>query len=283
MQVVATGLGDGGGRVVGLELVRPAGVGRALLRQADLVVHAEALVDIAFVQLAGLGYRCLAGSLVVLPHFHRVAATVLANADGAAGAVALVAIRPVAFAILVDLDIAIDVAQVLGGGVVVLAGLVDDAAVVAATKGLLDEGLVALAGLPGGGLAAFLAVLPHGGFIADALLGLQRFVVRPNRLAGEGIVVAAAGVLGDLAAVLEQLVGVAGVVLAVGALLDIAGALGLHRQVVVALAGLGLGGRGEWRQGLADFGDVFLAVLGLGRGAVSSHGLTCKGQDDSGT
>ncbi len=171
----------------------------------------------------------------------------------------------------------------LGSGVVFLACLVDAAAVVAATKGLLDEGFVALAGLPGLGLAAFLAVLPHGRSVFGALLVLLRLVAQAQRLADEGIVVAAAGVLGGLAAVLDQLVGVAGVVLAVGALLDIAGALRLHRQVVVALAGLGLGCRSEWCQGLADFGDVFLAVLGLGRGAVSSHGLTCKGQDDSGT
>lgn len=186
-------------------------------------------------------------------------------------------------AILVHLDVAIDVVQVLGGGVVVLAGLVDGTAVVGATEGLLDEGFVALAGLPGGGFAAFLGVLPHGGFVADTLLGLQRFIVQPYRLAGEGIVVAAPGTLGDLAAVLEQLLGVAGVVLAGGALLDIAGALGLHRHMVVALARLVLGGRGEGCLGLRDFGDVFLAVLGLGRGAVSSHGLTCEGQDDSGT
>ncbi|MNE81950.1 hypothetical protein D3C76_1148070 [compost metagenome] len=105
-------------------------------------------------------------------------------------------------AILVDLDFATDVVQVLGGSVVALAGLVDGAVVVAATEGLLDEGFVALAGLPGGGFAAFLAVLPHDRDVSKALLGLQRFVVQAQRLAGEGVVVITTGLLGDHAAVL---------------------------------------------------------------------------------
>lgn len=71
-----------------------------------------------------------------------------------------------------------------------------------------------LPGLPSGGFAAFLAVLPHGGFVTDTLLGLQRFVVQPHRLAGESIVVAACGLLFDLAAIFEQLLGIARVVLA---------------------------------------------------------------------
>ncbi|MNI81656.1 hypothetical protein D3C73_1382980 [compost metagenome] len=115
------------------------------------------------------------------------------------------------------------------------------------------------------------------------MLHLQRLVVFTQRLAGEGVVVAACGLLGDLAAIFDQLLAVAGVVRAIGGLVDVAGAGVLHRQVVVALAGLVLGGGGEGRDGLADFGDVLVAGLRLGRGAVIRHDLAGHGQEDSGT
>ncbi|MNE82638.1 hypothetical protein D3C80_1793780 [compost metagenome] len=69
-------------------------------------------------------------------------------------AVALVTVGPVLLAVLVDLDVAVVVGQVLGSGIVVGAGLHDQALVVAAAEHLLGEGFVALARLQGGDLAA---------------------------------------------------------------------------------------------------------------------------------
>ncbi len=211
-----------------------------------------------------------------------MAGAVLVDGDRAAVAIALVTVGEVLLALLVDLHIAIVVQDVLGGGVVVLAILGDVGAVVAAAEQLLDEGFVALAALGGGGLAAGLGVLPHGRAVFAALLVLQRLVVLAHRLAGEGVIVGASGLLGDLAAIFEQLLAVAGVVRTTGGLVDAAGAVFLHRQVVVALAGLRLGGRGERCNRLLHLGDVLVTVLRLVRGAVVSHDLAGQGQEDSG-
>jgi hypothetical protein len=52
--------------------------------------------------------------------------------------------------------------------------------------------------------------------------------------------------------------------------------------VVVVAAGLALAGRGIRGLGLFHFGDVLVALLGLGRSAVVGHGLAGQRQDNGG-
>ncbi|MCY1443834.1 hypothetical protein D9M71_602680 [compost metagenome] len=97
-----------------------------------------------------------------------------------------------------------------------------------------------------------------------------------------GVVQGPGVLLVDLAAELEQLLGVPGVVVTGAALLDLAVAAFLLGSVVVALAQLVLGGDTERRGDLFDLGDVLGTELVLGRQAVVGHGLAGNGQDNGG-
>ncbi|MNI65655.1 hypothetical protein D3C73_1211710 [compost metagenome] len=88
--------------------------------------------------------------------------------------------------------------------------------------------------------------------------------------------------LGDLAVVLEQLLGVAGVVVADLVLLDGAGGRVLHGGGVVALAQLLLGRGAERGLGLLDVGNVGSTVLVLVGLAVVGHGLGTDHDQDGG-
>ncbi|MCY1410129.1 hypothetical protein D9M71_254940 [compost metagenome] len=224
----------------------------------------------------------MAARLSVLPDFSGVAGAVLGNGDGATLTLALVAIGPVAFTGLIDADLAVVMVDVFGGAVVVGTGLDTQGVVGSAADQLFDEGAVIVTVLHRSAGAAGLGVLVDEREVATAFLGLLGFVFGAQGLAGMGVVQRPGRLLFDLAAELEQLLGVTGVVFTGGALLDIAVATFLLGGVVVAQANLVLGGDTERGSGLFDLCDVFGTRLVLGRQAFIGNRLACKAQYDGG-